>query len=46
MAKSYSQEFKNKSLNPKKTTVSFLLNYSKSFTEIKTSKSRFRIHLN
>jgi len=46
MAKIYTEKTKNNSLNPKKKTISFLLNYSKSFTELKTHKSRYRIHLN
>jgi len=46
MAKIYTKNIQNTSMNPKKNTISFLLNYSKSFTEIKSSKSRFRIHLN
>jgi len=46
MAKIYANKASNKSLNPKKETISFLLNYSKSFTEIKICKSRYRIYLN
>jgi len=45
MAKIYSKNAKN-ILNPKKRTISFLLNYSKSIAQIKTSKHSFRIHLN
>jgi hypothetical protein len=46
MAKLYTTTKKNQSLNPKQKTISFLLSYSKSITELKTRKSSFRIHLN
>ena len=46
MAKNYIKTKKNNILNPKQKTISFLLSYSKSITELKTSKSSFRIHLN
>ena len=36
MAKLYSKNFNELTLNPKKETVSFLLNYSKSLWMVKT----------
>jgi hypothetical protein len=46
MEKIYSQNSNKKSLKPKKRTISFLLNYSKSLEVIKTKKHYFMFHLN
>lgn len=47
MEKLYTQELQNEQLNPKQDTISFLLNYSKSFKVDKTKKERQLVfHLN
>lgn len=46
MAKIYTLKNFKKSLNPKKRTISFLLNYSKSIEVIKTKNNYFKFHLN
>lgn len=47
MAKNYSKGIIDKTLNPKKETVSFLLNYSKSLWIVKTRFHQIvELHLN
>ena len=46
MAKIYTKPTKDQSLNPKKKTISFLLNYSTSFAQLNAKDKSFRIHLN
>ena len=46
MAKIYTLNPNLKSLNPKKRTISFLLNYSKSIEVINIQKHYFKFHLN
>ncbi len=46
MAKIYSLNPSKKSHNPKKETISFLLNYSKSFKVIKVNQKFINFYLN
>jgi hypothetical protein len=47
MKKIYTEELQHKQFNPKKSTISFLLNYSKSIEVVKDDKDRkFMFNLN
>jgi len=46
MTNYYYQKPQQKQRNPKKETVSFLLNYSKAFKIIKTKENSFQFYLN
>ncbi len=46
MAKLYTERFFKEKLEPKRDTISFLLNYSKSVKVVKTEKESLMFHLN
>jgi len=46
MINRYSQKSSPKKRNPKKETISFLLNYSKAFKIVKIKENSFQFYLN
>ncbi len=46
MTNYYSQKAPQKNMNPKKETISFLLNYSKAFKIIRIKENSFQFYLN